>query len=350
MDEQGNGIVTARHRFDFRGWRKAAGIGAAGVGLSLLLATGALAAPPSATRGAATPGTATPAAAPANGTPVAPGRGGKAARPVGSPAGDGTVTAISGGTITVQGGGPAGGGTTKTIAVTGGTAYFTGGPGTLKAGSLADVKVGSHVHAEGTVDSGGNLTALVVRVEAPAASGEVTAVAGNAITVQDKGPASNGATKTITVSGGTAYYIGGPDSATKGSLADVKAGVRIHAEGTLNGDGSFSATTVRIDQPSSGTGAPPAPGKGGPHGGGEVTAVSGSTITVQDKGPTGNGGTRTITVTGGTIYLVGAPGSVTKGSLGDVKAGVHVHAEGTVDGSGNLTALLVRIDQPPAQP
>jgi hypothetical protein len=338
MAKHPDGIVTTRRRFELRTWQKAAGLSMAGFGLSLLLATGAMAAPPDPASGATPPA---PSALPAPSTQP----GDMPMPPAGGPAGGGTVTAVSGNTITVQGGGPASNGATRTITVNGDTLYFTGGPGQSAKASLADVQVGGRIHAEGTTDSSGNFTAVLVRVEAPSAGGEVSAVSGNTITVKAGGPASNGATQTITVSGSTTYTIGGPDSTTAGSLADVQVGTRIRATGTLNGDGSLSAAAVRIDQPPSTTGTPPTPPVGGPRGHGDVTAVSGNTITVQDNGPAGAGATQSITVTASTVYLVGGPGSVTKGSLANVTIGTHVHAEGATDSNGNFMAVLIRVEQ-----
>lgn len=346
--EQPTGIVR---------YRKAIAAGAAGAGLSLLLVTGVFAAPP------ATPGTGTPMASPpassqpANGTPGTGGPRQQGQQPGGRDqmrgprGGGGTVTAVSGNTITVAAGAPDATGATTTITVTTDTIYMLGGPDKATTGSLADVKTGSRVHAEGATDSNGNVTAVLVRVEAPRASGEVTAVSGNTITVQGRGPSDQGGTTTINVSSSTQYVTGGPDSTTTASLNDVVAGVRISAEGILNSDGSFNATTVRIDQTpaAAGTGqAQAAPDRAkGPRGDGAVTAVSGNTITVVAGGPNANGATSTITVTSSTVYLVGSPGSVTKGSLGDVQVGKHLHAEGANDGNGNVTAVLIRIDMPP---
>ena len=278
--EQPTGIVR---------YRKAIAAGAAGAGLSLLLVTGVFAAPP------ATPGTGTPMASPpassqpANGTPGIGGprqQGQQSGRrdQMRGPRGGGTVTAVSGNTITIAAGGLDATGATTTITVTTDTVYMLGGPDKATTGSLADVKTGSRVHAEGTTDSNGNVTAVLIRVEATRAGGEVTAVSGNTITVQGRGPTDQGGTTTINVSSSTQYVTGGPDSTTTASLNDVVAGVRISAEGTLNSDGSFNATTVRIDQPpaAAGTGqAQAAPDRAkGPRGDGAVTAVSGNTITV----------------------------------------------------------------------
>jgi hypothetical protein len=161
------------------------------------------------------------------------------------PAVDGAVTAVSGSTITVQARGPSAG--TKTITVNSSTTYTLGGPGSPATGSLSNVQVGSHVHAEGTLNSSGVLLASAVHINLPAVDGAVTAVNGSTITVEARGPQA-GATRSVVVSGSTVYLLGGPVSSTKGSLADVKSGIHIHAEGSLNGNGSLNATTVRIMQ------------------------------------------------------------------------------------------------------
>ena len=261
------------------------------------------------------------------------------------------MTAVSGNTITVAAGGPNVNDATTTITVDANTVYMLGGPDKATTGSLADVKTGSRVRAEGTDGGNGTVTAILVRVEAPRAGGELTAVSGNTITVQGRGPAGQGGTTTINVSSSTQYVTGGPDSTTAASLSDMVAGVRINAAGALNGDGSFNATTVRIDQPPTTTDTgqiPTATNRTkGPRGDGTVTAFSGSTITVAAGGPNATGATVTINVTSSTIYLVGESGSITKGSLSDVQVGTHLHTEGTTDSNGIVTAVLIRIDTPP---
>src|SRR5262249_45911860 len=71
-----------------------------------------------------------------------------------------------------------------------------------------------------------------------------------------------------------------------------------------------------------------------PHAGGEVTAVSGSTITVKDR----DGNSVTIKVTGSTTYDVA--GATAK--LSDIKVGMFLVAEGTKSSDGSLTATSVR--------
>ncbi len=358
-------------------WRKTIAASAIGLGVGALLVTGALAAPPATpSAGSGTPTTQGPGRG-ASGTPAAgqggagaamPGRGGEHG-PMGGPGG-GKVTAISGSTITVQRGGPAANGATRTITVSGDTTYLVSNAGKLALGALSDLKVGSTIRAEGTADSGGNVTALLVSITAPQADGQVTAVSGNTITIQDKGPAGQSTTQTVIVSGSTQYVTGDPASSTASSLSAVTVGTHIHAEGTLNGDGSLTATLVRVQQartapsaapsaaPSSGT--PTAGGKGlpggqggpgrmgqGRQGDGTVTAVGGSTITVQAGGPNASGATSTVTVTSSTVYLIGGSGQLKKGSLSDVQAGMRLHVEGNTDSSGTITALVVRAETAP---
>ena len=364
-------------------WRKAIAASAVGLGVGALLVTGALAAPPATpSTGSGTPTTQGPSRG-ANGTPATgqsggvqmPGRGGAEWRggPMQGEMGGGKVTAVSGSTITVQRGGPNANGAISTVTVSGDTTYLVGSAGKLSLGALSDVKVGSTIRAEGAADSGGNVTALLVSIMAPLADGQVTAVSGNTITIQGRGPMGQGATQTVTVGSGTQYVTGDPASNTASSLGAVTVGTRIHAEGTLNSDGSFSATLVRVEQartapssaPSSGT--PTAGGKGlpghlgrpdfqggpgrmgwGPKGDGTVTAISGSTITVQHGGPNASGATSTVTVTSSTVYLIGDGDQVKKGSLSDVQAGMRLHIEGNADSGGTITALVVRAEMAPS--
>ena len=142
-ERHGAGIVGPKQQTGIARYRKAIAAGAAGAGLSLLLATGVFAAPP-ATPGTGTPTTSpAPSSQPANGTPAAPapgdmpapGSGGRgqgrqagAADPMRESRGGGTVTAVSGNTITVAAGGPNINGATTTITVDANTVYMLGGP------------------------------------------------------------------------------------------------------------------------------------------------------------------------------------------------------------------------------
>jgi len=159
-------------------WRKAIAASAVGLGVGALLVTGALAAPPATpSAGNGTPTTQGPSRG-ANGTPAAGQNGGGAPMPgMGARGpmggmeqgslGGGKVTAISGSTITVQRGGPNANGATSTVTVSGDTTYVVSNAGKLALGALSDIKVGSTIRAEGTADSSGNVTALLVSIVAP---------------------------------------------------------------------------------------------------------------------------------------------------------------------------------------
>ena len=76
----------------------------------------------------------------------------------------------------------------------------------------------------------------------PHAGGTVTGVSSTSITVTQR----DGSTATIKVSSSTTYEVSG----TAGKvLADVKVGMLVGAVGTLNTDGSLTATAVRAIDP-----------------------------------------------------------------------------------------------------
>ena len=141
----------------------------------------------------------------------------------------GTVTAVNGNSFTLK----SRDGTTWTIDVNGSTTYTVGS----KTGAKGDVKTGAEVLVEGTQASGNNLTAAAVHIQLPRVAGEVTAKNGNTLTVKR----FEGTTLKVTVSGSTTYRVRGVNSP---SLADVKVGNFIVAEGTQNADGSIEASSV----------------------------------------------------------------------------------------------------------
>ena len=197
-------------------------------------------------------------------------------------------------------------GTATSVALTATTTYTKFGK-TIAASAVA---VGDKIHAEGQLNASGKFTALSVHVDAPKSGGDVTALNGTTITVSEKG-----ATKTLTVTSATTY----PRAGQAAALTDIKVGSRLHAEGTVAADGSFTAVVVKIELPKV-------------HG--DVTAVNGSTVTVTDRDQA-----RTFTVTATTVFTKGGVAA----TLGDVKAGVHVDAEGTASSDGTITAVAVKI-------
>jgi hypothetical protein len=145
-----------------------------------------------------------------------------------TPEAGGEVTAVDAASITVKGKG----GATRVIIVTPSTVYKVGSG----AGSKADVKVGSEIEAEGTVN-GDTFTAITVFIEGPHLDGVVTAKTGTTIIIKRQ----DGSSATIHVTGATIYAIKSNHGA---SLTDITVGARVTAEGTLRADGSLDATVV----------------------------------------------------------------------------------------------------------
>ena len=156
-----------------------------------------------------------------------------------------TITAISGNDISLA----TGDGWKRTITVDSGTTYAKGGA-TI---ALADLKVGDQVGFKQTKETDGTYTIDKILVILPHLGGLVTAIDGSTITVAQR----DGTTATIKVTGDTIYKVAGADA----TLADVKVGMVLMAEGTENSDGSLTASVVRA-----GTFGDRGPGGRGPHG------------------------------------------------------------------------------------
>jgi Domain of unknown function (DUF5666) len=125
-------------------------------------------------------------------------------------------------------------GWTRTITVTSTTTITKAGD-TI---SLGDLAIGDQIVFGQDRADDGTYTVTAIRVILPATGGEVTAIDGNTITVTQPG----GTTATIHVDGNTNYLVNG----AAGSLADVKVGSFIVAEGTQRADGSLDAAAVRV--------------------------------------------------------------------------------------------------------
>ncbi len=259
--------------------------------------------------------------------------------------GEFTVTAINGQTITA---------TTNGLRIAGGP-FITGGPGAIggqgvivgpgvigkplpgpistspvtvtitvsattvytraeQAASLSDVQVGSILNVQGTRTSATTLTASAIEIVLPQRSGVVTAVNGNSLTV------TGFDARTYTIVGGssTVYHRAGQAAA----LTDIAVGSLISAEGTLSSDGStLNALAVTIQLPRVI---------------GQVSAVSGNTVTVQSP----DGTTSTVRLTDTTTYSAGPQATASKSSI---TTGSFIMAEGTVGSDGSLTALRVDV-------
>jgi hypothetical protein len=139
----------------------------------------------------------------------------------------------------------------------------------------------------------------------------VSGVSGGTITAKTP----SGTSVTIKTTSTTKYTKAGQ---TVSSTA-VAAGATIRVRGAHNSDGSITATSVEIVLPTYS---------------GQVTAVSGNSITVKNRQ-----GTQTIHTSGGTKYTLDGKAA----GAGDVKVGDRVTAMGTVNGDKSLQAQSVVI-------
>ena len=140
----------------------------------------------------------------------------------------------------------------------------------------------------------------------------ITAISGNSIALKTE----DGWTRTITVDSGTTYTRAGATIA----LGELKVGDEIGFRQTSEGNGTWTIDSIAVVLPSAG---------------GEVTKISGSTITVSQR----DGTAATISVDGQTKYSVNGSDSA---SLSDVKVGMFLVAEGTKNSDGSLTAARVK--------
>ncbi|HUG31087.1 MAG TPA: DUF5666 domain-containing protein [Candidatus Limnocylindria bacterium] len=154
-----------------------------------------------------------------------------------------TIAAIDGSSISLE----TADGWTRTITVDAETTYAKGGD-TI---SLADLAVGDQIAFRQTLEDDGSWTIDGVAVILPHVGGEVTAISGSTITVEQR----DGTSATITVNGDTEYQVNGDNA----ELADVEVGMFLVAAGTENADGSLTATDVRAGERGPG-------GRGGFHG------------------------------------------------------------------------------------
>jgi hypothetical protein len=158
------------------------------------------------------------------------------------------------------------------------------------------------------------------------AGGQVSAVSGTTISVTKP----DGTTKSILTTSATTFEVNGASA----TLAAVQSGMYLHAEGTTDASGAFTASKVvaSTEQPQRGPGRGDKPADG-TRAGGEVSAVSGTTISV-----TGRDGTaKSILTTSATTFTVDGASA----TLAEVTVGMHLHAEGSTDASGAFTASKV---------
>ena len=208
-------------------------------------------------------------------------------------------------------------GTAVTIKTTSSTQYFRAG----KTIDRSTLTAGTAIRVQGTRNSDNSVTATRIDVALAGAHGKVTAISGNDITIQDERNTSS--TQVVHTSSSTTFTRAGQTS----SLSAVTVGGEVTAAGTKNSDGSLQAEAVQIVLP---------------HAGGQITAVNGSTITVQNRG-----GTQTIHLSASTkiaSVTLGTSGPTeTPATASDLKVGVNIQAEGTTASDGSLNAETVKI-------
>jgi hypothetical protein len=147
----------------------------------------------------------------------------------------------------------------------------------------------------------------------------ITTISGSSISLET----ADGWTRTILVDSGTTYSESGDTIA----LSDLAVGDEIRFEQTLEDDGTYSIDAIAVIPPRVG---------------GTVTAMSGSTITVEQR----DGTSATVNVTGDTTYEVSGDSA----TLTDVEVGMFLVAEGTENSDGSLTATAVRAADPGSMP
>ena len=152
----------------------------------------------------------------------------------------------------------------------------------------------------------------------PKATLTVSSISGQKITAKQQ----DGTSVTITTTSSTMYMRAGQ----KVSADAVTTGTTIHVRGTKNSDGSITATQIDIVLP---------------HAGGQITKINGSTLTVQDKR-----GTHTIQTNSSTTFINDQTHQ--KITLSILKTGENIHAEGTANSDGSISAQVVHLA--PAKP
>ncbi len=144
----------------------------------------------------------------------------------------------------------------------------------------------------------------------------ITAISGSNVSLKT----ADGWTRTVAIAGDTTLEKAGATIA----LTDLKVGDQVQIRQTRLDDGSFKVTELHVLLPRAG---------------GKVTAVTGSTITVERP----DGTTTTIKVTAGTTYQVGTNEDA---ALSDIKVDMHLMAVGTESADGSFTATAVRAVDP----
>ncbi len=185
------------------------------------------------------------------------------------------------------------------------------GSATAPTGTLAGTGDDAATPANGVTELSG-LPAFRGGPGGPGFGGiEITAINGSSLSLTTE----DGWTRTITVDDGTTYTKAGEDIA----LGDLAVGDTIGFRQTLEDDGTWTIDAIAVLLP---------------HVGGEVTAVDGSTVTVELRGGT----TERVNIDGDTSIVVNGDAA----ELADIEVGMVLVAAGTENSDGSLDATRVR--------
>lgn len=238
----------------------------------------------------------------------------------------GTITAMTPTTITVE----SLFGRKLTVTTNSSTAYSESGKSVTRTALSVGEQVtfrpaGPPMAPSSKPSSASSEVVTNVEIVQPHVYGKITSVNGSEIVVSEAFGSTIGLNVTVnTSSTGTTYE----DAGHTASAADLSVGTVVLVTGTLSSDhDQVDATTVEI-VPASVTG--------------QVTAVSGTTITIKSF----DGTVETLTTGASTLFR--DPGSKAKASIESVAKGDLVEAFGTA-GSGNSFAAIT-VDVGPSLP
>lgn len=214
------------------------------------------------------------------------------------------VTAVSGTSVSLR----TEDGWTRTVTVTDDVTITEAGVEI----EVGDIEVGDAVRLGQTRNDDGTWILTDIVVVVPTSAGTVTAVDADSITIRGR----NGTTEEIATTPSTVYRLG-PNTGTR---ADLIVGAAIIAAGTEDADGDLTATTVIVQLPKVG---------------GQVTAKTSSTITIEQR----DGSSLTIHVDADTDYTVSGDEDAT---LADVTVDMWLIATGQERSDGSIDAVTIR--------
>jgi len=149
------------------------------------------------------------------------------------------------------------------------------------------------------------------------AGGEVTAVSADSITILNR----NEDSVVVNVDENTTVRLAATQS--EGTLSDIAVGDTVRVRGRRGDEGTVNARSITV-QPD------------GDKVGGRVTAVDGSTISLENRD-----GTASVSTDGSTVFYLNGEAA----SIADVTEGNRVVAYGVTQADGSVSATLVLIRQ-----